>query len=101
MELVLSHAIGSDWETLFDVCIANCQKPLFHKAENSFFHLNRSAKNLKGAKILTANGFESALKTGKIFLEGNASVFTRYLQQRAGHRSIKVCYFGSNIYEDL
>jgi FMN phosphatase YigB (HAD superfamily) len=29
MEIVMSATLGDDWMDLFDICVANCKKPLW------------------------------------------------------------------------
>jgi hypothetical protein len=47
----MTHVFGESWRDLFDVCICDARKPLFHKSDNAFFELDQTKLEGKGDQI--------------------------------------------------
>jgi len=75
MEVIMSHTLGPDWKSLFDLSCANCQKPRFFRSEQSFFEIDKSTLNFKGRAIDSEVG---AVEPGSVLLEGSASLLEKY-----------------------
>ena len=67
----MSQTLGDGWESLFDLNIANCRKPVFFRSvDNPMFCLDESQKDFKGTAVM--NGAE--LVAHDKYLEGNANI---------------------------
>jgi hypothetical protein len=78
MELTL----GEEWMSYFDLIICNCKKPLFQRTENPFYKFDPTKPNLKGRAVKDAE--EMKVAGEKVYLEGNARLLTKYLQEVTG-----------------
>ena len=71
--------LGSEWKMLFDIVVVEAHKPLFHRAENSFYlYDSKSYEDSRGAKVASheeINAFDH-----KVYVEGNARTLTKYFQ---------------------
>lgn len=82
-DLVLKTTFGEDWKDLFDLILIHCQKPLFQKAENSFYALPYGGTAARrGVKIDSVSKFAvHAQARKKVFLEGNCQILTKYFMR--------------------
>ena len=76
MEIVMSATLGDDWMDLFDICIANCKKPLFQRANNPFYDIDPSEEHSKGTEIKTGKQLAECLDCTKTVKEGSAEILT-------------------------
>jgi hypothetical protein len=70
----MEMTLGTEWEMMFDLVIVECQKPLFHRAENPFYIHEASTKDGRGEKVKShkdINAFDN-----KVYLNGNARTLT-------------------------
>jgi hypothetical protein len=51
VELVMTSTIGPNWKGLFDVCLADAQKPLFYNGQSPFHVIDLHNSDLKGSKF--------------------------------------------------
>lgn len=90
--------LGDKWEQLFDLNIANCNKPkFFSEHEHPFYSVDTEAKDLKGAAITSGKD----LQENQYYLEGNARLVTEFYQKLLGRDEVRVCYFGDHFWSDV
>ena len=70
----MKYALGEDWESIFNICIANCRHPLFATTEAKF---RQYEERVRGDSINMDDMFTSE---ETIFLEGNAKTLTDYFK---------------------
>jgi len=71
VDLFLKPLLGPEWRDLFDICLVNCNKPLFYKAEACFVE-PLTELFLSGHNLFTVKKMEEAYESTKTFLRGNA-----------------------------
>ena len=74
MEIVMSATLGDHWMDLFDICIANCKKPLFQRSNSPFLEVEESDE--KPQVMRNAEELANGLDIFKTVKAGSASILT-------------------------
>ena len=74
MNLIMSCSLGPNWDQLFDLRFAFCQKPgFFYNPNQPYYSVDKSAKNLKDSDPITDG---TNLQLSNTYIEGNANLVT-------------------------
>ncbi|CAH1781018.1 unnamed protein product, partial [Owenia fusiformis] len=87
----MTYMIGPDWMDLFDVCIVNARKPKFFHQKSRPFRIYEKETGMRTWDRV------SSLQKGKIYQEGNVSLFSGM----TGWIGSQVLYCGDHVYSDL
>jgi hypothetical protein len=64
----MKMTLGADWAKFFDIVIADCQKPIWQRAENPFVQIEKNPLYVKGQVIKNADDFlQASINKKKLF----------------------------------
>jgi hypothetical protein len=92
----MKATLGHDWLDYFDLCAANCHKPIFYTGQSPFFLYDQKKSNLKGKKV----DFSKDI-VGKMVLEGNSKLITTFFYEKIDKNDMKILFVGSSYIMDL
>ncbi|EDV29635.1 uncharacterized protein TRIADDRAFT_52235 [Trichoplax adhaerens] len=87
----MTHLIGPDWRSMFDIIITSARKPSFYT--DAFHHF----RHLMTSDYTTSWDRVKCFKKGEVYQRGSAREFLNL----AGFKGSEVLYFGDQVYRDL
>ena len=81
MNVIMETTLGQDWQQLFDLNLANCQKPVFFRdKERPFYCVDESSPNMLGTQVTNA----AHMIPHNSYLEGNANMVHQFFMRQLG-----------------
>ena len=97
MNVIMHATFGENWQSLFDLKLANCRKPYFFRSTAyPFYAVDVSKRDFKGTEIKQG----ADLNADDAFLEGNANTAHEYFRSTLGKDVVRVAYFGDHFWSD-
>jgi hypothetical protein len=99
LNFAMTTTLGEDWLDLFDLCLVNCNKPLFHRVNCPFFQVDETKPDFEGKRMQTHVQMEQR-SNGKTYLNGNAEVLANYIQKHVKENA-QIAFFSKHYFQDI